>query len=118
MSLNIKIIRAFDSFNRLRQLFMGFLDTIGILAALAGFLIFIYHIGYTHQPDELMSIQHYYNIILWVIILSSLAGVTVKKWQDRELKFRIAELAIIPVLLLILDARTGYSGIEWSQIGS
>jgi len=118
MSLNIKIIRAFDFFNRLRKLFMGFLDTIGILAALVGFLIFLYHIGYTHQPDELMIIQHLYNIILWVIILSSLAGVTVKKWRDRELKFRIAELAIIPVLLLILDARTGYLGIEWSQIWS
>ena len=116
MSLKIQIIRAIDTFNRLRKLFMGFLDTTGIIAALAGFLIFIYHIGFTHVPDELIVIQHLYNVILWVIILSSLAGVTVKKWQDRELKFRIAELAIIPILLLILDARTGYSDIEWSQL--
>lgn len=95
---------------------MGLLDTIGILAALAGFLIFLYQIGFTHVLAELDVIQHLYNVILWIIILSSIAGVTVKKWGDRELKFRIAELAIIPVLLLILDARTGFTGIEWSQL--
>jgi len=115
MSLKIKIIRAIDTFNRLRKWFMGFLDTIGILAALAGFLIFVYHIGYTHQLAEMLVIQHLYNLILWIIIFSSLAGVTVKSWRDRQRKFRIAELAIIPVLLLILDARTGYSGIGWSN---
>jgi trk system potassium uptake protein TrkH len=115
MSLKIKIIRAIDTFNRLRKWFMGFLDTIGILAALAGFLIFLYHIGYTHQASELLVIQHLYNLILWIIIFSSLAGVTVKSWKNRQRKFRIAELAIIPILLLILEARTGYSGIGWSN---
>lgn len=115
MSLRIKIIRATDTFNRFRKWFLGFLDTIGILAAMAGFLLFIYHIGYTHQPAELIVIQHFYNLILWIIIFSSLAGVTVKPWSDRQRKFRIAELAIIPVLLLILDARTDFSGIGWSN---
>lgn len=116
MSLKIKIVRAIDTFNRLRKWFMEFLDAIGILAALTGFLIFIYHIGFTHVPDEMLVIQHLYNVILWIVIFSSIAGVTVKKWQGREFKFRIAELSIIPVLLLILDARTGYLGIGWSQI--
>lgn len=115
MTLRIRIVRAIDFFNRLRKWFLGFLDAVGILAAFAGFLLFIYHIGYTHGADELLIIQFLYNIILWIIIFSSLAGVTVKKWHGREFKFRIAELAIIPVLLLILDARMGYSGIPWSD---
>lgn len=95
---------------------MGLLDMIGILAALAGFLIFLYHIGFTHEFAEIQAIQHLYNIILWVIIFSSIAGVSVKRWHGRELKFRIAELAIIPILLLVLDARTGFSGIDWSHL--
>ncbi len=95
---------------------MNFLDTIGILAALAGFLIFLYHIGFTHMTAEILVIQRLYNVILLIIIFSALAGVTVKKWVDRFLKFRIAELAIVPVLLLMLDARTGYTGIDWSQL--
>jgi len=116
MSLKIQLVNAFDAFNRLRKWFMGLLDTIGILAALAGFLIFLYQIGFTHVLDELNAIQHLYNVILWIVIFSSIAGVTVKRWGDRERKFRIAELAIIPVLLLILDARTGFSGIDWTQL--
>jgi len=95
---------------------MGFLDAIGILAALMGFLIFIYHIGFTHAHEELITIQHLFNVILWTIVFSAIAGISIKKWYDRELKFRIAEMAIIPILLLILDARTGYSGIDWSSL--
>jgi len=95
---------------------MNFLDTIGIVAALAGFLIFLYHIGFTHMPAELLVIQHLYNVILLIIIFSALAGVTVKKWEERSRRYRIAELAIVPILLLILDARTGYTGIDWSQL--
>ncbi len=117
MSLKISLIKFIDSFNRWRRQFMGFLDVTGILAALAGFLIFIYHIGFTHVPDELLVIRHLFNVILWIIVFSALAGVSVKKWQYRQRRYRIAELAIVPVLLLILDARTGYSGIEWPQSG-
>jgi len=116
MSLRIKIIRAIDAFNRARKWFMRFLDAIGILAALAGFFIFIYHIGFTHVSAELLVIQHYFNLILWIIVFSALAGVSVKKWQGNGRKFRIAELAIVPILLLILDARTEFSGFEWSQL--
>jgi len=114
MPIKIKLIRAIEVFNRLRKRFMQFLDAIGILAALFGFLILVFHIGFTHQPDELLIIRNLYNIILWVIIFSSLAGLSVKKWQGQELKFRIAEMAIIPVLLLILEVRTGYAGLGWS----
>ena len=115
MPSRIRIIRTIDFFNRKRKQFMVFLDAIGILAALAGFLIFIYHIGYTHVPDELLAIQHLFNVILWIIVLSALAGVHIKKWHEDQLKFRIAELTIVPVLLLILEARTGFTGIDWSQ---
>jgi len=115
MPSRIRIIRIIDFFNRQRKQFMGFLDAIGILAAFAGFLFFIYHIGYTHVPAELLVIQHLFNIILWIIVVSALAGAYIKKWQDGQLKFRIAELAIVPILLLILDARMGYTGIDWSQ---
>jgi trk system potassium uptake protein len=113
MTLKISITRAIDTFNHLRKRFMRFLDALGILAALVGFFIFLIHIGFVHKPDKLLAIQHLYNIILWVIVFSSIAGLTVKKWQDRELKFRIAELVIIPILLLILDARMDFSGIMW-----
>jgi len=115
MPSKTSIFIVIDFFNRLRRQIMVFLDTIGILAALAGFLIFIYHIGFTHVPDELLVIQHLFNVILWIIVFSALAGVSVKTWKDEGRKYRIAELAIVPVLLLILDARTGYSFIDWSQ---
>ena len=94
---------------------MRFLDAIGILAALAGFIIFLIHIGFAHRPDKVVVIQNLYNIILWIIVFSSIAGLTVKNWQEKELKFRIAELVIIPVLLMILDARTDFSGIIWTD---
>lgn len=115
MPLKINAIRFIDFFNRLQKQFMKFLDAFGVLAALAGFLIFIYHIGFTHGSEELLVIGHLFNVILWTIVFSALAGVSIKKWQNGQLKFRIAELAIVPLLLLILDARTGYTNIDWSQ---
>lgn len=116
MPQNIKLVRAIENFNHFRKRFMGFLDAIGIVAALAGFMIFLYHIGFPHRYDELLVIRQLYNIILWIIVFSNLAGLSVKKWEAKVLKFRYAELAIIPVLLLILDARTGFSGIDWSHL--
>lgn len=115
MSYKIKLILAVEHFNRLRKRFMRFLDAIGILAALAGFLIFLFHIGFNHKADEVYAIRHLYNIILWVIVLSNLAGLTLKKWKDNLFKLRVAEFVMIPLLLLILDARTGFSGLEWSH---
>jgi potassium uptake TrkH family protein len=115
MSLKLKLIRVFDAFNHLRKRFLHFLDAIGILAALAGFIVFLIHIGFAHNLDQDIVIHHLYNIILWVIVLSGIAGLIVKKWRGREIKFRIAELVIIPVLFLILDARTDFSGIIWEN---
>lgn len=115
MSLKIELFRAIDTFNRLRKRFMRFLDAIGILAALSGFIILLYDIGFNHRPADILLIQKLYNLILWIIVFSVLAGLTMKKWQEQKLKLRITELVIIPILLLILDARTGYSGIDWSH---
>jgi trk system potassium uptake protein len=115
MSLKIELIRAIETLNRLRKRFMRFLDAIGVTAALTGFIIFLYHIGFNHRPADLHLIQKSYNMILWVIVFSVIAGLTMKKWHNQRIKLRITEIVILPVLLLILDARTGYSGIEWSH---
>lgn len=96
---------------------MKFLDALGILAALSGLFILIYHIGFEHDHKDLLIIQKLYNLILWLIVFSGLAGLTLKKWRTQETKLLITKLAVIPLLLVILDARTGYSGIEWSQSG-
>ena len=94
---------------------MAFLDAAGFVASLAGFLLFIFHIGFEHETGEVLRIKHFYNIILWAIVVSNLAGLTLAKWKHRAIKLRLAELIMIPVILLILDARTGYTGLEWSQ---
>lgn len=96
---------------------MRFLDAIGILAALAGFLVVLFHIGFPHRPSELLIIRNLFNLFLWTIIISNLAGLTLKRWRNRGPKLKIAGIVIIPVLLLILDARMGYSGIEWLSQG-
>ena len=96
---------------------MRFLDAIGILAALAGFFTFLFHIGFLQHSDDLLIIRHLYNLFLLVIIISSLAGLTLKRWHSKGIKLKISELAIIPVLLLILDARTGFPGFGWSHSG-
>ncbi len=94
---------------------MRFLDAIGILAALAGFFTFLFHIGFLQHSDDLLIIRHLYNLFLLVIIISSLAGLTLKRWHSKGIKLKISELAIVPVLLLILDARTGFPGFGWSH---
>lgn len=117
MSLKIKIVSFVDAFNRLRKLFMRLLDGIGILASLAGFLVSLFHVGFDHNPDEVELLRHLYNLFLWMIVVSNVAGLSIKRWKEKVVKLRIAELLIIPVLLLILDARTGFSGFEWSHNG-
>lgn len=94
---------------------MAFLDAMGILAALAGFLLFIFHIGFEHEFGEELRIAHFYNIILWALIISNLAGLTLAKWKKRSINLRVAEMIMIPVILIILDARTGFTGDVWTQ---
>jgi potassium uptake TrkH family protein len=117
MPFKIQIVRAIDFFLRMRKKLMVFLDAIGILAALAGFLLFIFHIGFQHEFGEVLRIGHFYNIILWAIVISNLAGLTLAKWRQRTINLRIAELIMIPLILIILDARTGFTGTEWTQTG-
>ncbi len=115
MLFKIQIVRVIDFFIRMRKKLMAFLDAIGILAALAGFLLFIFHIGFQHEFGEELRIEHFYNVILWAIVVSNLAGLTLAKWKQRAINLRIAELVMIPVILIILDARTGFTGAEWPQ---
>lgn len=117
MSLNIRLVRILESITHLRKKLMGFLDGAGLMAALVGFLLFIFHIGFEHETGEVLRIKHFYNIILSVLIISNLAGLTLAKWKHHTIKLRLAELIMIPLILLILDARTGFTGLEWSQTG-
>jgi len=55
ISLKIELIKeAFDTFNRLLNRLMRFLDAIGILTALSGFIILLYHIGFNHRLADLL----------------------------------------------------------------
>lgn len=92
---------------------MAFLDAAGLLAALAGFLLFIFHIGFEHETGDVLRIKHFYNIILGSLVLSNLAGLTLAKWKQRAIKVRLAELIMIPLILLILEARIGFLGLDW-----
>ncbi|MBK7173851.1 MAG: ATPase [Bacteroidales bacterium] len=115
MSIKLGLLRIIDFFNLIRKRLLAFLDTLGLLAALSGFLIMLYHIGFGHETEELISIQRLYNIILCAIILSNVSGLFIKKWKVRDLRLRLSELAVIPLLLLILNARTGFTGVFWTQ---
>jgi potassium uptake TrkH family protein len=94
---------------------MMFLDAVGILAATTGFFLFLVDIGFDHQPEEVKIIRYLCNIILWIILFSNLAGLSIKKWKDKDSKLRIASIILIPILVLILEARAGATGIDWSQ---
>lgn len=94
---------------------MAFLDGVGLLAALAGFLLFIFHIGFEHETGDVLRIKHFYNIILWAIVVSNLSGLTLAKWKQRAIKLRLAELIMIPLIVLILEARIGFIGLDWSH---
>ncbi len=115
MTLKLIIVRILDSLTRFRKKFMALLDAAGLLAALAGFLLFIFHIGFEHETGDVLRIKHFYNIILWLLVLSNLAGLTLVKWKQRAMKVRLAELIMIPLILLILEARTGFTGLNLSQ---
>lgn len=115
MSLNLRIVRILDSLSLFRKKFMAFLDATGLVSAIAGFVLLILHIGFEHETGDVLRIENLYNIILWVIVVSNLAGLTLAKWKQSAIKLRLAELIMIPLILLILDARIGFTGVEWSQ---
>ncbi len=110
MSFKLKFFLILDSFRRLRRRILGFLDTIGILAALFGFFLFLFQIGFEHSPAQIYSIHRFYNAILFVVLLSNLSGLGLRTWKDKAAKLRLAELFLITLIILLLDIRTGVPG--------
>lgn len=113
MSLRLTFIRLLDTLNRIRKRLLTALDAIGIFVALTGFLVFVFHIGFPHTPHRGTHIHLFFNIVLLLIFVSNLAGVFLVKWNVLFRKLRLAELLILPVILLLLDARIRFSGIHW-----
>ncbi|KAF0196682.1 MAG: Trk-type K+ transport system membrane component [Bacteroidetes bacterium] len=111
MSLKIKIIHLLDLFRRLRRRILGFLDAIGILAALTGFILLLYHIGFEHTKVQIISIHKGYNLLLFMVLLSDVAGLGLKTWKVKALKQRLADLILIPLIIMLLDIRTGIPGL-------
>jgi len=110
MSIRIKIFRILDAFHRLRKRVLSFLDTIGVLAALSGLFVLLYQIGFEHSISQIVSIHKVYNLILFIVLLSNLAGLGLKTWKTKAMKLRLAELMLLPLIILILDIRTGFPG--------
>jgi len=111
MSLKIKFIHLLDLFRKLRRRILGFLDAIGILAALTGFILLIYHIGFEHTKLQIISIHKGYNLLLFMVLLSDIAGLGLKTWKVKALKQRLADLILIPLIIMLLDIRTGIPGL-------
>jgi len=111
MQIHVLIIRLIDRFNKIRKSILRFLDAIGILAAFSGFFVLIYHVGFEHDLLHITGIHQLYNVILAVILISNLAGIGLKSWKSKALNLRIAELSLIPLILLLLDVRVGIPGI-------
>jgi potassium uptake TrkH family protein len=110
MSLKLKFILILDSFRRLRRRILGFLDATGILAALFGFFLFLFQIGFEHSPAQIQSIHRIYNTILFAVLLSNLSGLGLRTWKAKAAKLRLAELFLIPLIIMLLDIRTGVPG--------
>ncbi|MFH1120149.1 MAG: potassium transporter TrkG [Bacteroidota bacterium] len=110
MSLKVKIIHLLESFHRLRRQILVFLDSIGILSALSGFILLLYHIGFEHSKLQILSIHKAYNLLLFIVLVSAVAGLGLKIWKTKALKKRLADLVLIPLIIIILDIRTGFPG--------
>lgn len=113
MSFKLATIRLLDTLNRFRKQLLTALDAIGIFVALVGFLVLMYHIGFSHAPQQITHIHLFFNIVLLLIFVSNLAGTFLVKWEVLSHKLRLAELLTLPVILLLLDARIQFSGIPW-----
>lgn len=111
MSLKLKLVNFLDAFNKVRKRILTFFDTAGILAALTGFLLMIYQVGFDHSPERVATIQRFYNLILFLVLISNLSGLGLKRWRLKTMKLRIAELIVIPLIIVLLDIRTGFPGL-------
>lgn len=110
MSLKLTLVNFLDAFKRVRRRILTILDATGIVAALAGFLLLIYQVGFEHTARQIDHIHQAYNIILLFVLISNLAGLGLKKWKARTMKLRLAELVLIPLIIFLLDIRTGFPG--------
>lgn len=113
MSFKLTVIHLLDTLNRLRKRILAALDAIGIFVAFIGFLVFVFHIGFSHSPVQIKHIHLFFNIVLLLIFISNLAGSFLMKRGVLLSKMRLAEVLTLPVALLLLDARTQFSGIPW-----
>jgi len=113
MSLRLKLFQLINAVNRWRRRLLRWLDGLGIVAAVAGFLLLLYHIGFDHNEAQILLIQRGYNIVLGLILVSNLAGLTLSTWRVKVWKLRLAELIMIPLVFLLLDQRINFSGFNW-----
>ncbi len=110
MSIKLKAFLILDSFLMFRRKILGFLDATGFLAALSGFFLFIYQIGFEHSRLQILGIHRAYNVILFIVLLSNLSGLGLRTWRSKAMKLRLAELLLIPCIIFLLDIRTGFPG--------
>ncbi len=115
MSIRLKILRIQDFVRRWRKALLQYLDGMGLFASILGFLVFIYHIGFIHSQSQIDHIHIAYNVILLLILLSNLAGLVLLTWRDKSWKLRLAEVFMIPLVWVLFDSRTGFSGMDWSS---
>lgn len=101
----------FDKILRLRKQTLGFLDATGIVVALSALFLFLYQIGFEHNIAQIVSIHKAYNVILFIVLLTNLSGLGLRPWKSKAKKLRLAELLLIPFIILLLDVRTGIPGL-------
>ncbi len=111
MSLRLKIYKLTSFLKRWRNRLLHSLDAFGIAGAIAGFALVLYHIGFEHEAARLMKINRAMNFVLGFIVISNLAGFMLETWKLKVWKLKLAEIIMVPLVLLLLDARTGLFGI-------
>ncbi len=120
MSIRIKIFRILDAFHRLRKRVLSFLDTIGVLAALSGLFVLLYQIGFEHSISQIESIHKVYNLILFIVLLSNLAGIGLKTWKTKAMKLHEQSglTAFVIIFCLLINGRVnGRSDFRCVQVG-
>ncbi len=123
MAKKIRLVILRDFLNLLRKRIMILLEAVGILSILTGFVVVLFHIGFLHKETELLFINGLYNIILWVLVVETLAELGLKKWESHEIKDKFSKMISVVLVVFVLDARTDFTGFipanwqlqEWLQ---
>jgi trk system potassium uptake protein len=110
MSFKLRVFLILDKFHRLRKQTLGFLDASGIVVAISALFLFLYQIGFDHSKAQIDNIHKAYNVILFIVLIGNLSGLGLRTWKSKALKLRLAELFLIPFIILLLDVRTGIPG--------